>query len=121
MSRAARTVFVFGVYLFGTAGVLITAPNTLLGLLGMAPTTEPWIRMLGVVVAALAAYYVSAAQAESVAFFRTSVWVRPLVLVGFICLTALSLAPPQLVAFGVVDAGGAAWTLAALRAASSAT
>ena len=116
MSRAARSVFVFGVYLVGTAATLIVSPNTLLGLLRIAPTTEPWIHVLGVVVLALAAYYLTAARAESVPFFRATVWVRVMALVGFAGLAAASLAPVALIGFGVVDALGALWTWSALRA-----
>ncbi len=115
MSKAARSVQVFGVYLIGTALVLITAPNVLLGLLRIAPATEPWIRVLGVVVAVLGAYYVAAARAELVPFLRATVWGRAMALVGFVCLAALSWAPPMIVAFGVVDALGALWTWSALR------
>lgn len=116
MSRAARSVFIFGVYLAGTAVALILTPNTLLGLLRVAPTNEPWIHVLGVVVLSLAAYYITAARAESVAFFRASVWVRLMVLVGFTGLAAAAIAPPTLIGFGVVDALGALWTWSALRA-----
>ena len=115
MSGAARSVFVFGVYLAGTAATLIVAPNSLLGLLQIAPTTDPWIRVLGVVVLALAAYYVTAARGEVVPFFRATVWVRAMALVGFGGLVAASLAPATLVGFGIVDALGALWTWTALR------
>ena len=52
--------------------LLITTPNTVLGLLGMASATEPWIRVLGVVVGVLGAYYIVAARAELTAFFRAT-------------------------------------------------
>lgn len=115
MSHAARSVFVFGLYLVGTAGVLTMAPNILLGLLGMTPATEPWIRVLGVVVGALGAYYIVAARAELGPFFRATVWVRALVLVGFGGLAAVGWAPVTLIVFGVIDALGAVWTPTALR------
>jgi len=115
MSKAATSVLAFGVYLVGTAALLIASPNTLLGVMGIAPATEPWIHVLGVVVLALAAYYITAARAESVAFFRASVWIRVMVLAGFGALVLTSIAPPMLVGFGVVDALGALWTWSALR------
>lgn len=120
MTRAARSILVFGVYLMATAAMLIAAPNTLLGLLQIAPTTEPWIRVLGVVVAVLGAYYIVAARAELDAFFRATVWGRFLVLLGFAGLAALSWAPVTLIGFGVVDTIGALWTWAALRSQRSA-
>lgn len=116
MSRAARSVFVFGLYLIGTAATLTVAPNVLLGLLGIESATEPWIRVLGVVVGALGAYYIVAARADFVPFFRASVWVRALVLLAFGGLAALGWAPPRLILFGSLDALGALWTWTILRA-----
>ena len=116
MSRAARSVFAFGLYLLGTAALLVITPNTLLGLLGIAPATEPWIRVLGVVVGALGAYYIVAARAELMPFFKATVWARALVLVGFAGLAAMAWAPVMIIGFGVVDALGALWTWTALRA-----
>lgn len=115
MSRAARSVFVFGLYLMGTAALLMTTPNVLLGLLGMESATEPWIRVLGVVVGVLGAYYVVAARAELGPFLRATVWGRALVLVGFGGLVVIGWAPVTLVVFGVMDALGAFWTWTLLR------
>ena len=115
MSRAARSVFVFGLYLIGTAAVLIMAPNVLLRVLRIVPTTEPWIRVLGVVIAVLGAYYVVAARAELNPFFRATVWGRCLVLLGFASLAALAWAPVALIGLGVIDSLGALWTWSALR------
>jgi hypothetical protein len=115
MSRAARTIFVFGIYLIATGLVLVVTPNTLLTLLRIPPTTEPWIRVLGVVAAVLGAYYVAAARGEMTAFFRATLWGRALVLGGFSLLVLLHLAPAILIAFGLVDAAGAIWTGVTLR------
>ena len=115
MSKAARSMTVFGIYLIANAVVLIITPNTLLGLLRLAPTTEPWIRVLGVVAGVLGGYYVAAARQELTGFFRATVWGRPIVLLGFLILVVLRLAPPILIVFGLIDTAGALWTRAALR------
>lgn len=115
MTRAARSVFAFGLYLIGTASVLIVAPNVILRVVGITPTTEPWIRVLGVVVGVLGAYYVVAARAQLELFFRATVWGRALVLAGFVTLVALGWAPAPLIAFGVIDTLGALWTWVGLR------
>ena len=121
MSRAALSIFVFGLYLLATAAVLIVSPNTMLGLMGVAPATEPWISVLGVVVSTLGIYYIVAARAHLVAFFHATVWVRPLVLAGITGLVVMGMAPTQLIGFGIVDVIGAAWTWTALRSAQSPT
>lgn len=115
MSRAARTIFVFGVYLIATGLILVAVPNTLLGLFRLAPTQEPWIRVLGIVTGVLGAYYVAAARGELIGFFRATLWGRAIVLTAFVLLVVLRLVPAIVIAFGVVDALGAIWTRAALR------
>jgi hypothetical protein len=115
MTRAARSVYVFGVYLFVLAGGLLSAPNMLLGMFGLAPTNEVWIRVVGMLVALLGVYYTQAARAALTAFFRLTVPVRFSVPVFFTAFVLLGFAPAALILFGVVDALGAAWTAVALR------
>jgi hypothetical protein len=115
VSRAARTIAAFGVYCVAVGAVLILVPNLFLGALGLEPTREPYIRVLGVVLVVLGFYYVAAARSEAVVFFRWTVWGRPIVLAAFIGLVLAGAAPPVLILFGVVDAAAAAWTALALR------
>ena len=115
MTRAARSIFIFGVYLLATGVVLFALPNVLLGVLGLPRTSEPWIRVAGIPIGIMGTFHIAAARAELVPFFRYTVWARPIVLLGIATLVLLRLAPPILLLFGVVDAAGAAWTRAALR------
>ena len=116
MSRAAFTVAAFGVYLLVLGAVLVLAPNLLLGLFGFPPTSEVWIRVLGIVVIILGVYYVSAAKNEARPFFAVTVGSRFFALAAFAAFAAFGLTQPTLVLFGVVDTLGALWTLRALRA-----
>ena len=47
MSYLAKTVFGFGLYMLLLCVPLLFAPNLLLELLGFAPTSEVWVRVLG--------------------------------------------------------------------------
>jgi hypothetical protein len=116
MTRAAHSIFVFGIYLVAAGSILFAVPNTLLALLHLTPTTEPWIRVLGMQVAIMGAIHIAAARGEVIQFFRVTLWARAMVLVGLAFLILLRLAPPVLIAFGIVDAAGAIWTRRALRA-----
>ncbi len=115
MSRAARSVYVFGIYLIVMGAVLFGAPNTLLPLLGLPRTTEPWIHVLGITVMAIGMFFVACARAEQRGFFRATVWVRTFAFLSLTVLVVLGIAPPIMVAFGAVDAGGAVWTRLSLR------
>ena len=111
MSGAELSVFVWGIYVAVLAVGFIFVPNVPLRLLKFEPTQDPWIRALGVVLGALAYYYISAALAGSTSFAWATVFGRFWILVGAAGLVLAKKAKPQMVLFGIVDAGGAVWTL----------
>jgi hypothetical protein len=116
VSKSAFTVKAFGVYLLVLGLGLISLPNLLLPIFGMQPTSEVWIRVVGVLAFNIGIYYWYAAKCEAKAFFLASVYTRAFVLAAFIAFVALGLTSPVLVLFGAIDVAGAAWTLVALRA-----
>jgi hypothetical protein len=113
MSPAARTVQLFGIYILSVGFILIVIPNVLLGVFGIPATDEPWIRILGLVLLALAGYYLVAARSEVTAFFQASVAGRLFVGAGLIVMVALW-GYWTAVVFGLVDIAGALWTRAVL-------
>ena len=120
MSKAARSVWVFSIYLFILGTVLVIAPNALLSPFGFPDTNEVWVRVVGMLVLILGYYYMTAARSDSTAVIRATVVGRCAVFVFFIAFVVLGFAPPALILFGAIDAVAAAWTgvsLAADRAA----
>lgn len=116
MTSAAKSVFVFGIYLVLVGLGLLVSPNTVLAPLGFPPADESWLRVIGVIVLALAGYYLLAARAGLTVFFRWTAFVRIGVFVAFAGLVVLGFAPRPLVVLGAVDLAAACWTLLALRA-----
>lgn len=74
-----------------------------------------WIRILGIVVFVLALYFVQASREGVTAFFRWTMWGRSIVVVAFVALVALGMAPRVLILFAAIDAAGALWTALTLR------
>lgn len=116
MTRAARSLHVHGIYLVALGAILIGSPNTLLSLVALPPTTEPWIHVLGIAVMGMGMTFMAGARGEQTAFIRATVWTRVFAFVAFIALALARVAPPVVVLFGLIDAAGAAWTFLALRA-----
>ena len=115
MTKSAQSLFFFALYLFGLGTVLLVAPNWLLGLFDIAPTTEVWIRVVGMLVLFLGVYYVSAARANFLPILEASIRVRVAVPLFFGAFVALGWAEPALLLFGGVDLAGAVWTFLTLR------
>jgi len=115
VSPAASSVLIFGVYLTGLGGTLLVAPNWFLGLFGLPPVTDVWIRALGMSFLFLGTYHVIAARGEFTPFFYASVYLRALVIGFFSVFVLLGFVQPVLILFGCFDLGGAIWTAIALR------
>jgi hypothetical protein len=115
MTRSARTVFVFGIYLAVLGIGLLVAPGPVLAPFGLPTPQEVWVRVGGMVIAFLGVYYVLAAKHGLRAFLAWTVATRAGVIVVFAVLVASGQGPAALLLFGVVDLAGALWTWAALR------
>lgn len=115
MSKSARSLWFFSLYMFALGGVLVVAPNRLLSVFGLPQTHEVWIRVVGMLALIVAYFDFMAARSELRAFIRWSVAARLSVPVFFLAFVALGLAPPILVLFGAVDAVAAIWTAVCLR------
>lgn len=115
MSRAARSLFVFGIYLCVLGLTLLLVPNLLLQLFGATPTNEVWIRLNGMFVLCLSFYYIQAARSELTRFIRWTVWTRVAVIFYFVAFVLLVSAPKALLLFGLIDLSAAVWTWLALK------
>jgi hypothetical protein len=115
MSRAAKSLFVFGMYLCGLGLILLFVPNLLLRVFGVPPTNEVWIRINGMFVLCLSFYYVRVARNELTIFIRWTVWARIAVIVYFAAFVLLVSAPKALLLFGLIDLLSAIWTRLALK------
>ena len=70
MSKSARTIFIFGLYLGFLGIVLLVTPNLLLGIFQLPSTNEVWIRVVGMLLFLLGIYYILAARKEMTEFFQ---------------------------------------------------
>jgi hypothetical protein len=115
VNRAATSIRIFGIYLVLLGAAVIAAPNFVLQLFGLPPTSEVWLRVVGVLAAILGFYYVQAARHDLVSFFRASVPARIFAFLSFVAFVLCGLVKPTLILFGAVDLCGAAWTFFALK------
>lgn len=115
MSPPARSIHTFGIYLALLGAGLVAWPAGVLGPFGLPPPQEVWVRVGGMVIAILGAYYLLAARHGLRAFFPWTVATRASVIVVFAALVLAGVAPPVPLLFGAVDLAGAVWTWMALQ------
>ncbi len=115
MSPAAKSLFVFGIYVVAAGAGLLLIPGLVLGTLGFVPAQDGWVRVVGALAMVVGAYHMVGARHNLRPYIRASVWGR----VGFgVLLGSLvvaSVMPTPLLLFAAIDLAGAAWTAIALR------
>lgn len=114
MSKSALSAKVFAVYLFIVGPVLILAPNLLLGVFRIAPTSEVWIRVVGLLAFNIGVYVWISANHRP--FLEASVYTRVLVCAVFFVFAITGMAHPMIALFGAIDLCGGLWTWFALKA-----
>ena len=114
MNASDLSIFIFGIYVALAGIVFIIKPNVILALLKITPIKDPWIRVMGVILVDLAIIMLFMAINGVTLFYWATVYSRSWVVVGFTALVISKKAPVQFLGFGLLDAGGALWTLLTL-------
>lgn len=115
MSAAARSIFVYAIYVFGLGGVLMLAPNIPLPIFGLPEASEVWIRVAGMTVIFLGIFYLISALNEYREIFVASVWIRYAVPVIFAAFAIAGFTSWNILLLTPFDVIFATWTLVALR------
>lgn len=103
MSKAAVSLFVFGVYLCIIGAWLAILPNSLLSIFQVPETGEVWIRIVGMLLLVLATYDLLAAKSELREFLLWSVYVRASVILFLAVFVWAELVSPIILLLGGVD------------------
>jgi len=114
MSKAAKSIFVFGIYLMAGGLMLVAVPDLVARMLLLDPPADQWARFAGLVITFLGFYYLFCARAEATGFFRATIYGRIAVLFSLTALVLLGLLEPNLILVGAGDVAGALWTAWAL-------
>jgi hypothetical protein len=115
--KKSISLTVQAVYVLITALQLIFVPNMLLGMFGFEPTSEVWIKVLGVVLIAFVLVYFGVIQYGNKDLIRITIYSRLIVVVGFILLVATGQAATPLILFAGIDFATAIWTWFELKSA----
>jgi len=115
MSKSAKSVLIFGIYLAVSGLMLLLFPNTLITPFGIEPTNEVWIRLSGILLMALAVYYTLGAKYEIVVIMKATAFIRLTIIFFFTAFALLKLVSPALIIFSAIDFLGGLWTLLMLK------
>ncbi|HSP16003.1 MAG TPA: hypothetical protein VLV78_14760 [Thermoanaerobaculia bacterium] len=120
MSRPARSLFYFAIYILVTGVAFIAAPEFLSSILQLPPATAGWARVVGLLALVIGAYDLAGSHAECMPYIRASVPVRFGFAAGTLLLVVFGQMPATILLLGATDVAGALWTAFALKANTSA-
>ena len=120
MNDPIVSIRVWSYYVLGIGLALLVAPNLVFDVLGIANTSEVWVRVVGLVAIALGIVYFEAGRHGVIAVVRSSVPARIAAVAAFFLLWATG-GDWQLLLFAAVDLVGVSWSIRALRAQRTAT
>lgn len=115
MSKSAKSVLIFGIYLALVGLILLLIPNALITPFGIEPTNEVWIRLSGILLMALAVYYTIGAKHEIVVIMKATAFIRMTIIFFFTAFVLFDLVAPSLIIFSGIDFLGGVWTLLMLK------
>ncbi|MCI0542312.1 hypothetical protein L0Y69_00965 [bacterium] len=107
------SLLVFGIYLIVAGAGFLIAPNSALAILGLPPTTEDWIRIVGLLTGLLGMYFILLRAHPD--FARATIYARVIFFLTIAILVATTTLPPLLIGLGVIDLLGAWWTFGTMR------
>ena len=115
MTHSAKSVLVFGVYLALVGITLLFIPNIFLSTIGVANTSEVWIRLSGILLMALSVYYIVAAKHHLPVIFKVTACIRCSIIFCFATFVYLNMMDPIMLLFALVDFAGGVWTYLAMK------
>jgi hypothetical protein len=116
MTRAGRTLVVFGIYLSFAGMVLLFAPAFVFWLFEVRGTDGLWARIAAMLLLIVGYLCVRSGWESQTLFCRLSVHTRSSVLFLIAAFVYMERASPLMLIFGVIDFTTAMWTASALRA-----
>ena len=108
--KKSMSLTVQAIYVLITAFQLIFVPNMLLGIFGFPPTSEIWIKVLGIVLLALVIYYYAIIQNGDKTLIMFTFYGRLAIVFGFALMVLTGVAPTPLLLFVGIDLATAVWT-----------
>ena len=116
MTRAALSVYMYGLYLISSGLPFLLIPHFTLGMFGLSAGDDLWVRFVGVLIAIIGSFYVAAVLTRSDRMLSWSVPARYTTATFMAVMVALEEAGLALLIFASLDALTASLTWVAIRA-----
>ncbi|OWY22905.1 hypothetical protein C7N43_05375 [Sphingobacteriales bacterium UPWRP_1] len=114
MKNVSNAIYAQLIYMVGMGLGLLFFPNLLLGVFGISPATEVWVRVVGALALVLAYYYFTMLRQQNTVFFWATVWGRYAFCLTLAGLVALGFGEKPIYLFAAFELLLAGWAHFAL-------
>ena len=115
MSKAAISVFIFGIYIFFVGLWTLTAQNVIMPILWLPVWEDHWVYIAWIFTLGLSYFYICSAKQENTDFFQLSVYGRIWFFSAIVVLIIFNIVPFMMLPIAVIDLAGALWTHFSLK------
>ncbi len=106
MTRASKSIFVFGNYSLILRLVFLLIPNLILPIVALPVSNAPWIQLLGFVLVCSSYYYLSIASKSDNNFARYTTYTNFAAPVVVFVMIITGIANWHFLSFGIIDGLG---------------
>ncbi len=118
MTKSAKSVFYFGVYVLLTGMLVYIIPEQFISLLKLPDIPLPWAKFIGLLTIIIGSYDIICGRNNVVPLIRASVYLRLFFFTGVLLLFITGQMPKEILPLAIIDLAGAVWTMLALNAES---
>jgi hypothetical protein len=119
MKQSEKSMIVFSVYLLIIGATIMIAPDFSLGVFGLEPSQDNYVRVMGVFLLYLAFFYFMSGWRRIGDFILLTVYARCAVIIYITVFIFLGWLSWKLILFGLIDFASAMWTYFCLRSEKS--
>lgn len=116
MTKSAKSLFYFGIYVLLTGITLCIIPGKFISLFNLPEIPVPWARFIGLLAIVIGCYDLLSGYNSVKPLIKASVYVRVLFFTGVLLLFVSGQMPKEILPIGIIDLLGALWTAIAFNA-----
>ena len=115
MQKTYKSLYWQMIYVIGAGLPSVFFPNTFLEICGFEPTSEIWIRVLGLLLLAFSFYYYAMVKNGTPEVIKATIYGRTFFSLGLIAFVIVGIAKLPLLGVAVSELALTAWTWSELR------
>ncbi len=118
MTKSAKSLYYFGLYVLLTGLIICIIPDKFVSLLKLPEISIAWARIIGLLVIIIGSYDILNGRNNNIPLIKASIYLRLFFFLGILALFITGQMPIEILPLGIIDLLGAIWTALSIKGAS---